>query len=104
MTVSSAISTAKSSRVLIIGATGFIGHFVADASLDSGRPTYVLVHSSVTSPSKAKIIQQLQKKGAEILHVLITLPISLIIYVTVFILANLVFIFVFFFIPEGIDK
>ncbi|XP_044489251.1 leucoanthocyanidin reductase-like isoform X2 [Mangifera indica] len=68
MTVSPAISTAKSSRVLIIGATGFIGHFVADASLGSGRPTYVLVHSSVTSPSKAKIIQQLQKKGAEILH------------------------------------
>ncbi|XP_044491927.1 leucoanthocyanidin reductase-like isoform X2 [Mangifera indica] len=67
MTLSPAFSTAKSSRVLIIGATGFIGRFVADASLDSGRPTYVLVRSSVSSPSKAKITQQLQDKGAVIL-------------------------------------
>ncbi|KAJ0038071.1 hypothetical protein Pint_23333 [Pistacia integerrima] len=73
MTVSPTFSTAKSSRVLIIGATGFIGHFVADASVDSGRPTYVLVRSSVTSPRKAKIIQQLQNKGAVVLYVLITL-------------------------------
>lgn len=69
MTLSRAFSTAKSSRVLIIGATGFIGRFVADASLDSGRPTYVLVRSSVSSPSKAKITQQLQDKGAVILSV-----------------------------------
>ncbi|XP_031266518.1 leucoanthocyanidin reductase-like [Pistacia vera] len=68
MTVSPTFSTAKSSRVLIIGATGFIGHFVADASVDSGRPTYVLVRSSVTSPRKAKIIQQLQNKGAVVLY------------------------------------
>ncbi|XP_062157903.1 leucoanthocyanidin reductase-like [Alnus glutinosa] len=51
-------------RAMIIGSTGFIGQFVAEASLDSGRPTYLLVQSSQASPSKASTIKSLQDKGA----------------------------------------
>ncbi|KAF2318130.1 hypothetical protein GH714_041483 [Hevea brasiliensis] len=59
------------SPVLIAGATGFIGHFVADACLASGRPTYVLVRSTPTCPSKAKVLRSLEEKGAKVLHGLI---------------------------------
>lgn len=68
MTVPAASPTVKS-RVLIAGATGFIGHFVADACLDSGRPTYVLVRSIPKCPSAAKVLRSLEEKGAIVLHV-----------------------------------
>ncbi|XXG63324.1 hypothetical protein AAC387_Pa05g1547 [Persea americana] len=55
-------------RTLIIGATGFIGRFVAEASLATGRPTLVLVRPGATSTSKVKTIRALQEKGAIILH------------------------------------
>lgn len=70
MTVSPSIaSAAKSGRVLIIGATGFIGKFVAEASLDSGLPTYVLVRPGPSRPSKSDTIKSLKDRGAIILHV-----------------------------------
>lgn len=69
----SSVSTTKLpkvGRLLIIGAAGFIGQFVAEASLDSGRPTYVLVRPGLGYPSsKANTIKSLQDKGAIILHV-----------------------------------
>lgn len=70
MTVSASASTAKG-RVLIVGATGFIGQFVAEASLGAGRPTYVLVRPGPVGggPSKGSTIRALQDKGAIILHV-----------------------------------
>jgi leucoanthocyanidin reductase len=70
MTVSASVSTAKG-RVLIVGATGFIGQFVAEASLGAGRPTYVLVRPGPVcgGPSKGSTIRALQDKGATILHV-----------------------------------
>ncbi|KAL3578542.1 hypothetical protein D5086_020046 [Populus alba] len=72
MTVSAASPTIKS-RVLIAGATGFIGQFVAEASLDSDRPTYVLVRPGVaTCPSKAGVLKSLRDKGAIILQGLIS--------------------------------
>ncbi|KAG5236965.1 leucoanthocyanidin reductase [Salix suchowensis] len=72
MTVSAAPSTVKS-RVLIAGATGFIGQFVAKASLDSGRPTYVLVRpGAAASPSKAEVLKSLHDKGAIILQGLVS--------------------------------
>lgn len=51
-------------RTLIVGSTGFIGRFVAEASLASGRPTYLLVRPAVACPFKAKTIKSLQDKGA----------------------------------------
>ncbi|KAB1999893.1 hypothetical protein ERO13_D12G173800v2 [Gossypium hirsutum] len=56
-------------RVLIVGATGFIGRFVADASLDAGRPTYVLVRpSSGNQYSKDKVAKALRDRGAILLN------------------------------------
>lgn len=69
----SSVSTtklAKVGRLLIVGAAGFIGQFLAEASLDAGRPTYVLVRPGLCFPSsKTHTIKSLQDKGAIILHV-----------------------------------
>lgn len=60
----------ESGRTLIIGSSGFIGQFVAEASLASGRPTYLLVRGGRMSSCKAKAnaIISLQEKGAIILQ------------------------------------
>ncbi|XP_030550840.1 leucoanthocyanidin reductase-like [Rhodamnia argentea] len=63
--------TSPSGRVLIIGATGFIGRFITEASIEAGRPTYILVRPGSSSPSKANAIEILQKKGAIVVHGLI---------------------------------
>ncbi|KAK3041286.1 hypothetical protein RJ639_001388 [Escallonia herrerae] len=67
MTVSPSVPAGKG-RVLIVGATGFIGQFITQACIDTGRPTYVLVRSTPRSPSKAKAIKALEDKGVTILH------------------------------------
>lgn len=64
-------NVSEAGRTMIIGSTGFIGRFVAEASLDFGRPTYLLVQSRPTSPSKASIIKSLQERGAIIIHVIL---------------------------------
>ncbi|KAH9310580.1 hypothetical protein KI387_025615 [Taxus chinensis] len=53
------------SKVLIIGATGFIGHFVAQASVKSGRQTYAFVRPGT---SKQKVVQALSDSGVHILY------------------------------------
>ena len=65
-------------RVLIAGATGFIGQFVAAASLDAHRPTYILARPGPRSPSKAKIFKALEDKGAIIVYVHLSLSLSVI--------------------------
>lgn len=69
MTVSPPLSLAKNGSVFIVGATGFIGQFVAEASLQSGRPTFILVRPGLRNPSKANAVKALQDKGAIILQV-----------------------------------
>ncbi|KAK9684399.1 hypothetical protein RND81_10G207400 [Saponaria officinalis] len=60
-------------RTLIVGSTGFIGRFLAEACLDSGHPTYLLVRSGWSaSTAKAQTIHFLQKKGAVIITGTIT--------------------------------
>ncbi|KAM0004837.1 putative leucoanthocyanidin reductase [Helianthus debilis subsp. tardiflorus] len=59
--------TERTSRVLIIGASGFMGHFIAQASLDSGQTTYVLTRSSSSGLWSSKI-KALHDNGAVILH------------------------------------
>ncbi|CAN1296226.1 Leucoanthocyanidin reductase [Linum perenne] len=68
-TMSTSTSSIKG-RVLIVGATGLIGRFVAEASLDSGRPTYLLTRtpSFSTSPAKAQALKSLEERGAIILQ------------------------------------
>ncbi|KAB1212669.1 Leucoanthocyanidin reductase [Morella rubra] len=64
----SSSNVSEAGRTMIVGSTGFIGRFVAEASLDSGRPTYLLVRPGPASPSKTFIINSLQEKGAIIIH------------------------------------
>jgi len=49
-------------RTLIVGSTGFIGRFLAEASLGSGRSTFLLVRPGPAS--KAHTIASLEEKGA----------------------------------------
>nr|WID86579.1 leucoanthocyanidin reductase-like protein [Morus alba var. atropurpurea] len=58
---------ASTPRTLIIGA-GCMGRFVAEACLDAGIPTYILIRSTSNSPSKTETIKALQNKGAVIVH------------------------------------
>lgn len=63
-------TTKLGGRTLIVGSTGFIGRFIAEACLESGRPTYVLVRSrSSAFSTKTQIIHTLQNKGATIIIV-----------------------------------
>ncbi|CAI0450676.1 unnamed protein product [Linum tenue] len=58
-------------RTMIIGSAGFIGWFLADACLQSGRPTYLLVRSGPGFASrslKSSKIKSLVDRGATILH------------------------------------
>ncbi|GMJ06590.1 hypothetical protein like AT1G75290 [Hibiscus trionum] len=60
-------------ETLVIGSSGFIGRFITEACLESGRPTYVLVRSSSNPTStKATTIKFLQDKGAVIIYGSIT--------------------------------
>ncbi|CAI0458963.1 unnamed protein product [Linum tenue] len=59
------------SRVLIIGATGLIGRHVAEASLDAGRLTYLLIRSTSSAaddPLKGQLLKFLEDKGAIIVQ------------------------------------
>ncbi|KAK4357566.1 hypothetical protein RND71_023176 [Anisodus tanguticus] len=59
----------KGGRILIIGATGFIGQFIAQANLDANRRTYILVRSFQDNfHPKVKDIKAFEDKGAIILH------------------------------------
>ncbi|KAL8138107.1 hypothetical protein V2J09_004108 [Rumex salicifolius] len=71
MTVPAASLTGSKGHTLVAGATGFIGRFVVEASLESGRPTYVLVRPGPVCPSKARLISTFQDKGAIIVQGLI---------------------------------
>ncbi|GER30056.1 isoflavone reductase-like protein [Striga asiatica] len=56
------------SKILIIGATGYIGKFIVEASAKSGHPTFALVReSAVSDPVKGKIIQEFKNSGVTIL-------------------------------------
>jgi leucoanthocyanidin reductase len=57
-----------SGPALVIGATGYIGRFVADACLDSGHTTYILVTPGGKSPERVASIQALCEKGAIIIE------------------------------------
>ncbi|XP_068660399.1 leucoanthocyanidin reductase-like [Aristolochia californica] len=58
---------AQCCRTFVVGATGFIGRYMAEASVAAGDTTYILLRSRFTKcPSKAKIIRSLQDKGATV--------------------------------------
>jgi uncharacterized protein YbjT (DUF2867 family) len=60
----------SSSRILLIGATGYIGRRVAKASLDLGHPTFLLVRESTASSNseKAQLLGSFKASGANLVH------------------------------------
>jgi leucoanthocyanidin reductase len=54
---------------LIVGATGYIGRFVAEACLDSGRKTCILVRPGNACPARAAAVDALAQKGAVVIKV-----------------------------------
>lgn len=59
----------KKSRVLIIGATGNLGHCLANASLQFSHPTFALVRPSTFSdPHKSQKLQSLSDAGVTLLR------------------------------------
>ncbi|KAL7001249.1 leucoanthocyanidin [Sarracenia purpurea var. burkii] len=68
MTVSASSVAVAKGRVLIVGATGFIGQFVAEASLEAGRATFILARPAGSGSSNAKIVKALHEKGATIIQ------------------------------------
>ncbi|XP_060199710.1 phenylcoumaran benzylic ether reductase TP7 [Lycium barbarum] len=60
---------AETSKVLIIGGTGYIGKFVVEASAKSGHPTFALVReSTVSDPVKGKIVENFKNLGVTIIN------------------------------------
>lgn len=59
-------------RVLIVGGTGYIGKYMAKASVSQGYPTYVLVRpgtKAAPDSSKKKLLQEFKDIGIHILQV-----------------------------------
>ncbi|XP_006649776.3 leucoanthocyanidin reductase-like [Oryza brachyantha] len=57
-----------SGAALIVGATGYIGRFVAEACLDSGRETFILVRPGNACPARAAAVDALRQKGAVVIE------------------------------------
>jgi nucleoside-diphosphate-sugar epimerase len=63
-------STVEKSKVLLIGATGYIGKFIAEASVRSGHRTFALVRDTAPSDaSKSQVVQKLKDSGVTLIQV-----------------------------------
>ncbi|GMJ02675.1 phenylcoumaran benzylic ether reductase 1 [Hibiscus trionum] len=59
---------AEKSKILTIGATGYIGKFIVEASAKEGHPTFALVREATLSdPAKGKIIDDFKNLGVHFL-------------------------------------
>eukprot|EP00262_Sarcandra_glabra_P004482 TRINITY_DN15562_c0_g1_i1.p1 TRINITY_DN15562_c0_g1~~TRINITY_DN15562_c0_g1_i1.p1 ORF type:complete len:112 (+),score=10.15 TRINITY_DN15562_c0_g1_i1:41-376(+) len=55
------------SRILIIGATGNLGHHLAKASLTAGHPTFALVRSDSPALDKSERLESIVNAGATLI-------------------------------------
>ncbi|KAF9678423.1 hypothetical protein SADUNF_Sadunf07G0033400 [Salix dunnii] len=59
---------ADKSKILLIGGTGYIGKFIAEASIKEGHPTFLLVReSTLSSPAKSIVINNFKNLGVNFL-------------------------------------
>ncbi|CAK7349770.1 unnamed protein product [Dovyalis caffra] len=58
----------ESGRTMIIGSMGFIGRFITEASLECGRPTYLLIRPDLASLSRTSATKAFKDRGATIIH------------------------------------
>ncbi|PKI38133.1 hypothetical protein CRG98_041498 [Punica granatum] len=58
---------AEKSRILIIGATGYIGKFITSASVKAGHATFAVVReSTLSNPVKAKLVDDFKSSGVKL--------------------------------------
>ncbi|GLJ55782.1 hypothetical protein SUGI_1197800 [Cryptomeria japonica] len=58
-----------SSKILVIGATGYIGRFIGLAAVAAGHPAYALIRPTTESdPVKKHCLQELKNAGVHIVH------------------------------------
>lgn len=63
------LNSFASSRILVIGATGYIGRFVAQEAVVARHPTYALIRPfAACDLAKAQRVQQLKDAGVHILY------------------------------------
>lgn len=61
---------AETSKILVIGGTGYIGKYIVEASAKSGHPTFALCRkSTISAPDRAKLIQDFKNSGVTIFTV-----------------------------------
>ena len=64
---------ATTTKILVIGGTGWIGKFMVEASAIAGYPTFAFVRdSTLSSPAKSSIIQKFKTLGVNLLLVITT--------------------------------
>lgn len=57
-------------QILIIGGTGYLGKYIAEASVKAGHRTLVLIReSTLTSSSRAEIINSFRSLGVQFVMV-----------------------------------
>ncbi|KAL3697222.1 hypothetical protein R1sor_011298 [Riccia sorocarpa] len=57
------------SKVLIIGATGYLGNYLVKASIKLGHPTFILARSPTPSdPAKAQLLKSFRDSGVTVLE------------------------------------
>ncbi|VFQ67856.1 unnamed protein product [Cuscuta campestris] len=60
---------AGKSKILIIGATGYIGKFIAEAGANAGHATFALIReSTLSNPDKSQVVQRLKNSGVNFIH------------------------------------
>ncbi|WOG97814.1 hypothetical protein DCAR_0417155 [Daucus carota subsp. sativus] len=60
---------AEKSKILVIGATGYIGKFLVEAAAEQGHQTFALVReSAVSDPVKGKLIQSFKASGVTVVY------------------------------------
>lgn len=65
---------AQKSKILIIGATGYIGKFMVEGSVKSGHPTFALVRESGGSnPERLELIESFKSSGVALVYVCLQL-------------------------------
>ena len=61
---------AEKSKILIIGGSGYIGKFIAEASAKEGYPTFILTReSTLAHPEKSKLLDNFKSLGATLVIV-----------------------------------
>lgn len=57
-------------KILVVGATGYIGKHIAKASAELGHPTFALIRpSTLEDPAKAEGLASLKEAGVTLLPV-----------------------------------